>query len=849
MTHKNLRPKATAPLLALIVIALILVVFHGTLLLDRIGSKRNADFDNRSWLVAQLEVDQKELRIALLKARMLPILSREAERGVRLAFDIYYSRVLTVAAALSPINGSALNLDDMKTLEASRDEMAAVIDAVAFLRPQDIRQLQDISVQDAIDVRAVTSAAIQMFTQMEEARRIEDRDLLVRLVVLMGALLVLMVVGIVLAIRISQQAARRAGSAARTASNLRRTFEASLDGVVVSDGAGTITYLNAAASRMFGQNSSDLLGTSLVDTILPKQTANTATGTKPHVVRNGVSVPLVDCGRHRLMGMHRSGGAFPIEVSIVSDHDSDGQPVCIGFFRDITEEVEAENRLRSARDKARQDAAAKSRFLAIMSHEMRTPLHGVIAALDLMGSEKLSVTCRRFLATARACSHAALNQVVEVLEATRDGATEIKISPFDPQLLIADLLAGLHSLARARGNRLTLQPSSGPACPPLLGWQRGFLLVMRNLISNAVKFTNDGEITVSIRFEMQFDGRIALDIDVRDTGMGIDPANHERIFQEFEAVDTANPSATGGVGLGLAIARSAVERMGGRIRLQSALGHGSCFSVQLMMEAAPASVSLEATETATDENAVIPAHRGRRILVVDDNTVNTALMAEMLRRIGHQPETALDGPRAIALAREEAFDLILMDIGMPGMDGLATTRAIRAGGASEFCPVVGVTALVLAEDRERILESGMQDVLGKPLGLRQLSSYLADFFAEHLPLLDDDAEETFADVRALMGDEMMVQLLKGVQQDAEAALSSLRAMDADQDLQALRQALHRAAGSAAVVGAMALAEAMQDGEKAVLAGDIGKLRSCEAQILHTITATTEYRCRLQAGSV
>ncbi len=847
MTHKNLRPRATTPLLALIVVALVLVVFHGTLLLDRIGSKRDADLDNRSWLVAQLEVDQKELRLALLKAQMSPILSREAELGVRMAFDIYYSRVLTVTAALSPSNGSALTLDDMNAVEAARDEMAGLIDAVAFLRPQDIRRLQEIALEDAGRIRAVTSAAIQMFTRMEEARRIEDRDLLVRLVLLMGVLLILMLVAVVLGIRISQQAARRAGSANRTASNLRRTFEASLDGVVVSDGKGTITYLNAAASRMFGQDPSDLVGASLVDAILRDQTASMASGAKPHVLRNGVSVPLVDGGRHRLMGLHRSGGAFPIEVTIVSDHDSYGHLVWIGFFRDITAEVEAENRLRSARDKARQDAAAKSRFLAIMSHEMRTPLHGVIAALDLMGSEDLSLTSRRFLATARACSHAALSQVVEVLEATRDGATEMKISAFDPQQLIADLLAGLHSLARGRGNRLILQPPTGEPCPPLLGWQRGFLLVMRNLISNAVKFTNEGEIVVSLRFEIQFDGRIALDVEVCDTGVGIDPVNHERIFQEFEAVENQDPAAIGGIGLGLAIARSAAERMGGRIRLQSALGRGSCFSVRLLMEAAPASTAPDTPETLPADEAPLPAGQRRRILVVDDNSVNTALMAEMLRRIGHQPETALDGPRAVALARDEAFDLILMDIGMPGMDGLATTRAIRSGGASAFCPVVGVTALVLAEDRERILEAGMQDVLGKPLGLTQLSSYLADFFDDHLP--SSDVEDPFADVRALMGDEMMMQLLTGVQQDAEAVLRLLQTMDADLDLHTLRQALHRAAGSAAVVGALALAEAMHRGERAAIAGDLDTLNACEAQILQTITSTMEYRCMLQAGAV
>lgn len=818
LARTSLRPKASVPLLALIVTALVLVVVQGALLMDRIGTYRDVDIDNRSWLVAQLEVDHKELRLALLQAQIEAELTPQTDSAVRRAFDIYYSRVMIVTAALSPVLERPIHQNHFAQIEVSRDAMAALIDGSALLRPQDIDLLTELTQTDVLHIREVTSEALMIFTGLAEKQRLEHRDLLIRLGQLMGLLVILMTIAVVLAILISREAARRAQSVARIASNLRRTFEASLDGVVVSDGAGTITYLNAAALYMFGQGPSDLLGTSITDTIMRR------------LVRGGDLEQIVDTGRHRLTGLHRSGREFPIEVSIISDHDSEGRLIFIGFLRDITDEVEAETRLRDARDQARRDAAAKSRFLAVMSHEMRTPLHGVLAALDLISTETLSATDQRFLATARACGHSALDQVDEVLEITRSGASEVTVSTFDPRRLAAELLADLQPLAIERGNRLILTPPSTGICPPVLGWKRGFLLVLRNLISNAVKFTRDGEIVVTIACTQQPDGRLALDVEVSDTGGGIDPTDHDRVFRKFETLDRGDHIGSGGIGLGLAIARSAVVRMGGDISLKSALGHGCQFSFRLMLAPAPANIP-SPTKPSSDlpaADVVEQPHEPRLILVVDDNPVNLALMAEMLRRLGHLPETAQDGPSAIALAHDETFDLIMMDIGMPGMDGMATTRAIRAGGASAFSPVVGVTALVLEEDRTRILDAGMQDILGKPLGLAKLRAYLSDFFADHFP--SDDGYAGFDEMRTLMGDTMMEQLVEAVLQDTEAALAVLRTLDAACDMQVLQQALHRAAGSAGMIGVSGLSEALRTGELAARAGDIPALGPCEAYI-------------------
>jgi PAS domain S-box-containing protein len=734
---------------------------------------------------------------------------------VRRAFDIYYSRLLTVNMELNLRNKELVSSEAFKRVVVSRDAMAALIDGVTVLGPRHILKLTDLTRQDKGDILEIANRSVQVFSKAEEAQRLAQRDLLLRLGVLMGVLFTLMSVAIVLAVRISRQAAFQARGAARIASKVRRIIDASLDGMIVADASGIITHLNEATLRLFGHGQSDLLGASISDYLF-HQTPDDRDTDVGQLTRYQGPNRLVASQRDRLTVVHGSGREIPLEVSIVSDQDGDGRPIFIFFLRDMTIELEAETRLRRARDLARFEAAEKSRFLAMMSHEMRTPLHGVLASLDLINTRNLSDGDRRFLNTAQACSVSALEQVDEVLEVTRSGATEVTVSVFDPRKLVADLLDDLRPLATERGNRLLLTPPETEICPAVSGWRRGFLLVLRNLVSNAVKFTRGGEIVVTLGCLAQPDGRLALDVEVRDTGLGIDPGDHDRVFREFETLVHPGQGGLGGVGLGLAITRSAVERMGGKIMLESALDRGSCFSFRLLLDPAPADGPVKATGLPDPEaKAAAPPPEPCRVLVVDDNPVNLALLAEMLRRIGHRPEIALDGPTAVAMAHGEAFDLILMDIGMPGMDGLAATRAIRAGGASAYCPIVGVTALVLEERRPSILAAGMQDVLSKPLRLAQLRSYLAEFFSDHMPDLDAKEDEGYDEARSLMGDVRMAQLVEQVIQDTKVALTALRTplgAKSPQDL------LHRAAGSAAVIGALALAEALLKGERNAMAG-------------------------------
>lgn len=830
--------KTSTPLLVMIVVALVLIVITGLDLRTKINAFSEVTYDNRTWVLAQLEVDSQALRLALQQAQLEQVPTSETDSSVRKKFDIYYSRLLSVGAAVQSLSLDPETNASFARIISSRDEMAALIDRRVLFEPRDIQILAEISLRDASDIRSFVIRVAQVFGLNGEAKRVEHRTLLLRLGWLMAMLFVLMAAAIVLTRRISRVIEAQARASERTALGMRRIVNASLDAVLVVDLSGTIIHRNAAALVMFGRDGSEIRGSSVSDYLFlrtPDSVDKSVFAELLHDLGHGVKSGIE---RHRLTGLHQSGQEFPVELSMFANTDDEGVFRSIVFLRDITSENNSEMKLRNARDLARSELAEKSRFLAVMSHEMRTPLHGVLASLDLMDTETLSDANRQFLKTAQGCGVSALSQVDEVLEVSRSGAAEVTLTYFEPRELVASLISDLVPIATDRGNRLLLTPEEPGTCPAVLGWQRGFLLVIRNLISNALKFTHDGEIVVTLGCTPYPDGFVALVVSVRDTGIGIDPKDHDRIFQEFQTIDDDKSVGIPGVGLGLAIARSAVERMNSVINLQSTPGLGSCFSFRLLLKAASVDRSVITADLPIGEEfGTVTPFVPRRVLVVDDNAVNLALLAEMLRRIGHRPETAQDGQTAVAMAQKEAFDLILMDIWMPGMDGLATTHAIRASGASAYCPIVGLTALLMEERRTNILDAGMQDVLSKPLRLAELRSYLADFFADHLQDEDYVQDESFEEACSVMGDGMMIQLVEAVILDAEAALTALRTPDFTE---VTRQALHRAAGSAAVVGALMLADALRKGERNFQAGNAGSADLTIAQITAELAKTRNY---------
>ena len=410
-------------------------------------------------------------------------------------------------------------------------------------------------------------------------------------------------------------------------------------------------------------------------------------------------------------------GAFRhVEIRMCLSSRHAGRRKIVGVSRDVTRDVTLNEELVRKQREAEESSLAKSQFVARMSHEIRTPMSGVIGMLEVLQRTEVDPTKRAHAVTALKSARDLMSVLDDIIDASQLESRHLSLdnAPFNPSTVVDDVVSLFCALARDKS--LTLATAVDASVPEWVkGDARRVRQVLTNLVGNAVKFTDAGRVEIAVSYDA--DQQVAH-FAVRDTGAGIAEGMADKIFDQFFQADSSTTRRHGGSGLGLAISKQLVGMMGGMIRVDSKLGEGSTFHFTIA-----AAVSLPPSPERAEPIAA--PNRRLRILVAEDNPAMQEILRALLEAGGHQLTIVTDGRDAVAMAASQTFDVILMDVMMPMMDGLTAAQRIRElGGRAGGIPIIALTANALVGDRDRYLAAGMTDYLSKPIDVAALFAAL-----------------------------------------------------------------------------------------------------------------------------
>ena len=788
-----------------------------------------ADSDSTQWSLAQVDVELLALQNALLKAQDT---GDSSLHEVRRRFDVFYSRVNTLmtSATYAPLRENGSTAVDLDRIVLFLSSATRLIDG----GDPDLRQsLPDLAAQvDKLRpaMRGVSLSGVEVFSGEANSQRLGVANVLRFVSAITLALFAILLLLLTLFVWINRQTREKTVEQSQLRSRLQAIVSTSLDAVVVADHAGRVLEFNEAAEELFGYSRAEAIGELMEDLIIPRHMVDAHRAGIDRYRRTGER-RAIGKGRLQLEARRKSGEVFPVEFSISTAQSAEGEIFAL-FIRDLSRRVAAEKELIKARDEAVEGERAKANLLAVMSHEMRTPLNGMLGTLELLDREDVTEKQRQRLDIIRSSGLLLLQHVNKALDVSRADAG--KIEPVAEVFSLGDLVSELVESQRAEaehgGNSISHHVTTdGPdACRGDVALLSQILL---NLIGNAIQFTRDGRITVTAN-RLQHDDLV--DFRITDTGIGIADADQNRIFEDFMTLNKSDSGMAGGTGLGLGIARRLVAATGGEIGVESTPGNGSVFWFRAPLPAAPSVPQLRADpkgETAPREDPhSLPS---LRVLVVEDNRVNRVVVSELLEQEGMQVDEAHDGAMGVRLAGANSYDLVLMDISMPVLDGVSATREIRAAENPETrVPIVALTAHALPEDIERFRAAGLNDILVKPISRSSVRAILedvardkigsdgeqSDTSPESAPALVDRAH--LSELVATLGEDRLAPLLEELGIEMERALNMLDSLsESDFPRPDLRIMVHHVAGSAAMLGARGLRSELVAIEEMLLLSD------------------------------
>ncbi|WP_232540943.1 hybrid sensor histidine kinase/response regulator [Spirosoma endbachense] len=555
---------------------------------------------------------------------------------------------------------------------------------------------------------------------------------------------------------------------AQNEQQLKRFLEAVPVSIVVVNKDGDLYYANQAAATMFEA----ITKLNTYADILKQITIYQFPNGNPYPTEKRPAFRAMKGETSQVDDIEVRIGDKAIQILSSSSpvYDAEGMlQYVVSSSIDISDRVQSQLRLQEAKELAEQAARIKENFLANMSHEIRTPLNAVIGFSNLLEVTPLNEEQAEFVKLVQTAGKNLLTIVNDILDISKieAGMIQMESIPFSIRSLVASLQTMLQPTAADKNLKLVFDVD--PTLPPLvLGDPTRLTQILLNLLSNAIKFTKEGSITAQITRQEETEQSVRVQFKVTDTGIGIEADALPHIFERFRQASNFTTRYYGGTGLGLNIVKSLTQIQGGWITVTSKPGKGSEFTLEIPYQIAPESVRKGIDPDLTKTNAV---KKSLTILAVEDNLMNQKLVLQVIKRLGYKAELAENGQQALDMLQKESFDLILMDIQMPVMDGYQTTRHIRTTLQSNI-PIIAMTAHALASEREQCLQAGMNDFLPKPFQMEDLQRMIQHYGfpnGEQAPVV-----ETSRPVHSIDSTSFSVEpLLNSVGNDAELAMELL----------------------------------------------------------------------------